>query len=289
MNRFMLRKKTVPLLVMVSPVTAWLVAFIAIPLLYVLVISFCSTDSSHNITFSFTLKNYGKMFDPTIISIYANSLIVATLTTAVAILVAYPFATIMAHAPPFRKTLMTVLLMLPFWTNSVIRLYAWRTLLGANGYINVFLQSIGLIDKPLEMMFTRGAVVLGMVYTLLPFMVMPLETVIEKLDVGLLEASADLGARPVATFRTVTLPLTAPGIFAGSIMVFIPALGFFFVSDLMGGGTSQLIGNVVERQFKESFNWPFGAALSVMLIIITLLLVKIYTATGGSLDDLGAM
>jgi spermidine/putrescine transport system permease protein len=195
----------------------------------------------------------------------------------------------MANAPPFKKTLMTALLMLPFWTNGVIRLYAWRTLLGTNGYVNFVLEKLGVIDAPLQMMFTRGAVVFGMVYTLLPFMVMPVATVIEKLDKGLLEASADLGAKPFATFRRITLPLTAPGIFAGSIMVFIPALGFFFVSDLMGGGTSQLIGNVVERQFKESFNWPFGAALSVMLILTTLLLVKTYTAAGGSLDDLGAM
>jgi spermidine/putrescine transport system permease protein len=286
MNRF---TKTIPLMVMVSPVTAWLCAFIAIPLVYVLVISFSGTDQSHNIVFAFTLKNYARLFDPAIVSIYANSLIIAGLTTAAAIVVAYPFAAIMANAPPFKKTLMMALLLLPFWTNSVIRLYAWRTLLGSNGYVNIFLEKLGVVDSPLQMMFTRGSVVFGMVYTLLPFMVMPVATVIEKLDKGLLEASADLGAKPFTTFRTVTLPLTAPGIFAGSIMVFIPALGFFFVSDLMGGGTSQLIGNVVERQFKESFNWPFGAALSVMLIVITLLLVKLYTATGGSLDDLGAM
>jgi spermidine/putrescine transport system permease protein len=289
MNKHTLRRKTVPLFVMVSPVTAWLAAMIAIPLIYVLVISFCGTDAAHNITFSFTLKNYVRLFEPTVVSIYANSLIVAGLTAAVAVLVGYPFATVMANAPSARKTVMTALLMLPFWTNSVIRLYAWRTLLGTNGYLNVLLEKLGLIETPLEMMFTRGAVVLGMVYTLLPFMVMPIMTVVEKLDKGLLEASADLGARPLNRFRTVTLPLTAPGIFSGVIMVFIPALGFFFVSDLMGGGTSQLIGNVIERQFKESFNWPYGAAMSITLIALTLLMVKAYTATGGNLDDLGAM
>jgi spermidine/putrescine transport system permease protein len=288
-TRLRFRPKTVPLLVMVSPVTAWLVLLIAVPLLYMLVLSFCSTDSAHNIRFAFTLRNYAKLFDPTIAGIYGNSLLIAGATTVIAVLVAYPFATVIAHAPSMRRTIMTALLMLPFWTNSVIRLYAWRTLLGANGYLNVLLQKLGLIHAPLEMMFTRGAVVLGMVYTLLPFMVMPITTVVEKLDRGLLEASADLGARPFHTFRTVTLPLTAPGIFSGSIMVFIPSLGFFFVSDLMGGGTSQLIGNVIERQFKESFNWPFGAAMSVMLIVFTLFLVKCYTATGGKLDDLGGV
>ncbi|MDR0812986.1 MAG: ABC transporter permease [Oscillospiraceae bacterium] len=285
----MFRKKTVPLLTMISPVTAWLILLIALPLLYMLVISFCGTDDSHNIVFRFTLKNYAKLFDPTILSIYSNSLIIALLTTVICILVAYPFAYIMASTTPFRKTLMMIFLMLPFWTNSVIRLYSWRTLLGVNGYINILLMKIGLIEAPIEMLFTRGAVVLGMVYTLLPFMVLPLLTVIDKLDGGLIEASGDLGAKPAQTFLHVTLPLTAPGIFAGSIMVFIPCLGYFFVSNLMGGGTSQLIGNVISRQFKEAFNWPYGAALAIMLILITLLIVKIYTKTGGSIDDLGVM
>ncbi|MDR0904681.1 MAG: ABC transporter permease [Oscillospiraceae bacterium] len=288
-DRHTFRKKTVPLITMISPVTAWLILLIALPLLYILVISFCGTDDAHNIVFHFTLKNYAKLFDPTILSIYSNSLVIALLTTVICILVAYPFAYIMASTTPFRKTLMMIFLMLPFWTNSIIRLYSWRTLLGTNGYVNLLLLKIGLIQQPIEMLFTRGAVVLGMVYTLLPFMVLPLHTVIDKLDGGLHEASSDLGAKPVKTFLHITLPLTAPGIFAGSIMVFIPCLGYFFVSNLMGGGTSQLIGNVISRQFKEAFNWPYGAALAIMLILITLLLVRIYTKTGGKIDDLGVM
>jgi spermidine/putrescine transport system permease protein len=218
-----------------------------------------------------------------------NSLIIAFLATLFCVLIGYPFAYIMALSNPFKKTMMMVFLLLPFWTNSVIRLYGWRTLLGTNGYINSILLQTGIISQPLTMLYTRGAVVLGMVYTLLPFMVMPIHTVIDKLDRSLLEAASDLGAKPAARFFNVTLPLTAPGIFAGVIMVFIPALGYFFVSDILGGGKSQLIGNVIERQFKEAFNWPFGAALSIILIIITLLLVGIYTKTGGSVEDLGAM
>lgn len=284
-----LRRKTVPLLVMISPVTAWLTVLIAVPLLYLLVISFCGTDDSHNIVFSFTLSNYARLFDPTIMSIYWNSLVISTLTTVICILIAYPFAAIMCGTTPFRKTLMMIFLMLPFWTNSLIRLYSWRTILGVNGYLNILLQWLGIIDAPLEMMYTRGAVVLGMVYVLLPFMVLPIHTVIDKLDHGLLEASSDLGAKPLTTFKNVTLPLTAPGIFAGTIMVFIPSLGYFFVSNLMGGGTSQLVGNVIARQFKEAFNWPFGAAMSLILIAITLLLVKMYTKSGGKVDDLGVM
>jgi spermidine/putrescine transport system permease protein len=288
-TRHSFRNKTLPLLTMISPVTIWLLLLIAIPLLYILVISFASTDSSHNIVFEFTLSNYAKLLDPTLLTIYGNSLAVAGLTTIICILIGYPFAYIMARTTPFRKTLMLIFLMLPFWTNSIIRLYGWRTLLGENGYINHFLVLTGIIKEPIGMLFTREAVVLGMVYTLIPFMVLPLHTVIDKLDRSLLEAAGDLGAKSVKTFFYVTLPLTASGIFAGIIMVFIPCLGYFFVSDLMGGGKSQLIGNVIERQFKESFNWPFGAALSIVLILITLILVKIYTKVGGKVDDLGVV
>ena len=284
-----LRSKMLPLITMVSPVTLWLTLLIVIPLLYLLVISFASTDASHNIEFSFTFKNYAKLLDPTLLTIYGNSLIVAGLTTVLCVLIGYPFAYIMARTTPFRKTLMMIFLMLPFWTNSIIRLYGWRTLLGTNGYINNILETVGIIKEPLNMLFTREAVILGMIYTLFPFMVLPLHTAIDKLDKNLLEAASDLGARAVRSFFHITLPLTASGIFAGVIMVFIPSLGYFFVSDLLGGGKSQLIGNVIERQFKEAFNWPFGAALSIVLILITLLLVKIYTKAGGNVDELGVV
>lgn len=283
------RSKTVPLLVMVSPVSAWLLLLIAVPLIYIFAVSFCVTDADHNIVFSFTLGNYLKMIDPSLLTIYFNSLAVAFLATLICILLGYPFAYIMAFQKPFRQSMMMAFLLLPFWTNSIIRLYGWRTLLGENGAVNTFLEKIGVISQPLSMLYTRGAVVLGMVYILMPFMVLPIHTVIDKLDRSLLEAASDLGARPARRFLNITLPLTMPGIFAGGIMVFIPALAYFFVSDILGGGKSQLIGNVIERQFKEAFNWPFGAALSIILILITLLLVRLYTAAGGSVEDLGAM
>lgn len=288
-DRRKFRSKTIPLLTMVSPVTLWLLLLVAIPLLYILVISFCTTDASHNIVFSFSFDNYAKLINPTLLSIYANSLIVAFFSTLCCILIGYPFAYIMAFTTNFRKTLMMIFLMLPFWTNSLIRLYGWRTFLGSGGYLNQFLEHIGIISAPLEIMYTRGAVVFGMIYTLLPFMVLPIHTVVDKLDRSLLEAASDLGARNGRRFLHITLPLTASGIFAGIIMVFIPALGFFFVSDIMGGGTSQLIGNAIERQFKEAFNWPFGAALSIILIVITLVLVRLYTRLGGNVDDLGVI
>lgn len=283
------RNKTVPLCIMVTPVSAWLLLLIAVPLIYIFVISFCSTDADHNIIFSFTLANYAKMADPSLLTIYADSIAVAFFATVVCILVGYPFAYIMAFQKSFKKSMMMVFLLLPFWTNSIIRLYGWRTLLGINGYFNKMLETLGIISHPLTMLYTRGAVVLGMVYMLMPFMVLPIHTVVDKLDRSLLEAASDLGARPAARFWHITLPLTMPGIFAGFIMVFIPSLAYFFVSDILGGGKSQLIGNVIERQFKEAFNWPFGAAMSIILILITLLLVRIYTCLGGNVEELGAM
>jgi spermidine/putrescine transport system permease protein len=281
-----LRSRVAPMLAMVSPVTLWMVFLVALPLCYVLLISFCSTDASHNIVFRFTPGNYVKLFDPLYLSIYAGSLWIAFLTTAACILAGYPFAYIMANARPLKKTLMMLLLMLPFWTNSLIRIYGWRTILGASGVLNSALTGIGVIQKPLEILFTQPAIVLGMVYTLFPFMVLPIHTSIDKLDRTLLEAASDLGAKRRRAFLHVTLPLTAPGIFAGTIMVFIPTLGFFFVADLMGGGKQQLIGNLIERQFKEAYNWPLGAALSIILIALTLALVGVYRKTGGDMENL---
>lgn len=286
-SRHKLKSRTIPMLVMVSPVTLWLIFLIALPLAYVLVISFCTTDpDTHNIQWGFSLQNYIQLFDPLYLGIYANSLLIAAVSTVICILLGYPFAYSMANAGRFRKTIMMVLLMLPFWTNSLIRIYGWRTILGTGGVLNGILQGIGLIQQPLDILYTPGAVILGMVYTLFPFMVLPIFTSIDKLDRTLLEAASDLGAKRWRAFWHVTLPLTASGIFAGSIMVFIPVLGFFFVADLMGGGTNQMIGNLIERQFKGAYNWPLGAALSIVLIVLTIVMVRIYTRTHGEMKNL---
>jgi len=180
-----------------------------------------------------------------------------------------------------------MLVIIPFWTNSLIRIYGWRTFFGTTGWLNTGLEALHLISEPVQFLFNRGTTVLGMVYCLFPFMVLPLYTAIEKLDGNLLEASADLGARKAATFMEVVLPLTSGGIFSGCIMVFIPTLGYFFVSDILGGGNSDVIGNLIERQFQSGNNWPLGAALSIILIMITLLMVRIYQKLGGDLDSLG--
>lgn len=180
-----------------------------------------------------------------------------------------------------------MLVIIPFWTNSLIRIYGWRTFLGTNGWLNQFLQLVHITSGPVEFLFNRGTTILGMVYCLIPYMILPLYTAIEKLDTSLLEASADLGAQGPSTMFRIILPLTASGIFSGSIMVFIPCLGYFFVADILGGGNSDVIGNLIERQFQSGNNWPLGAALSIILIVITLLLVQLYQKCGGDMESLG--
>lgn len=162
-----------------------------------------------------------------------------------------------------------------------------RTFLGTNGWLNNVLTGLGIVSEPVQFLFTRGAIILGMVYCLIPYMILPLYTAVEKLDQSMIEASSDLGAKGPRTFFKVILPLTASGIFSGSIMVFIPCLGYFFVADILGGGRTDMIGNLIERQFQSGNNWPLGAALSVILIVVTLLLVKIYQKCGGDMESLG--
>ena len=287
-SKHRLKSNTIPTLVTVGPVATMLILLVAIPLIYVAVMSFCKTDQYYNIEFSFSLDNYSKLLSPDYLTIYGQSLLIAFVTTVLSLLIGYPFAYIIARAKSKRtKKILYMLIIIPFWTNSLIRIYGWRTFLGSDGWLNKLLISLGIISEPADFLYNTGTTILGMVYCLIPFMILPLYTAIEKLDGSLLEASSDLGAKPFRTFWEVVLPLTASGIFSGCIMVFIPCLGYFFVSNILGGGNSDVIGNLIERQFKSGNNWPLGAALSIVLIIITLLLVKGYQKLGGDMDSLG--
>lgn len=281
------KSNLLPALVMAGPVTLVLVFLVAVPLIYVGVMSFCSIDEYYNVVFKFSTDNYVRLLNADYLKIYGQSLAVAFITTVLCILVGYPFSYLIARTKSKRKTLLYMLVIIPFWTNSLIRIYGWRTFLGTNGWLNGLLQFLHLTGEPVDFLFRQGTTVLGMVYCLIPFMILPLYTAIEKLDGSLLEASADLGARPFATFFQVILPLTSSGIFSGSIMVFIPCLGYFFVADILGGGNSDVIGNLIERQFQSGNNWPLGAALSIILIVMTLVLVKLYQKVGGDMDNLG--
>ncbi len=282
-----IRANILPAIITVGPVTLIMVLLIAIPLVYIAVMSFCSIDEYYNVTFNFTLENYARLANADYLKIYAQSIIIALVTTILCILIGYPFSYIIARTKSKKKRILYMLVIIPFWTNSLIRIYGWRTFLGSSGWLNSLLMQIGILKEPMDFLYTQGTTVLGMVYCLIPFMILPLYTAIEKLDDSLLEASADLGAKRVNTFFEVILPLTSSGIFSGSLMVFIPCLGYFFVSDILGGGNSDVIGNLIERQFQSGNNWPLGAALSIILIVITLLLVKLYQKLGGDMDSLG--
>lgn len=281
------RANTLPALLMVGPVTLIMILLIAVPLIYVAVMSFCSIDEYYNVTFKLTLDNYIRLVNTDYLKIYAQSLGIAVVTTILCILIGYPFSYWIARTKSKKKKILYMLVIIPFWTNSLIRIYGWRTFLGTSGWLNSVLMGLHIVKEPVDFLYQTGTTVLGMVYCLIPFMILPLYTAIEKLDSSLLEASSDLGAKPVSTFFEVILPLTSSGIFSGSLMVFIPCLGYFFVSDILGGGNSDMIGNLIERQFQSGNNWPLGAALSIILIIVTLILVKLYQKLGGDMDSIG--
>lgn len=279
-------KKKLPQIVTVSPAALWMVVFVVIPISFIFVISFIQMENKQ-LVYQFTLENYKQIFSKLYMSYYSESFIIAFFNTIICILVGYPVAYIIANAPEKKRNLYTTLLMVPFYTNLIIRLNGWKVVLDRTGWLNTFLTSHELIDKPIQMMYTRPAVIMGMVYSLLPFMVLPLISSIRNLDKSLLEASNDLGMNKVRTFIHVTLPLTMPGIFSGSIMVFIPTMAYFFISDVMGGAKHKMIGNIIQMQFSGSaYNWPVGAAFAVMLLLATLVLVGIYKKSGGDMDAL---
>ena len=273
------------ILIMVGPTALWLLFFLLIPMIYVVYMSFMTKGLFGGIQNIFTFKNYKDIFSALYLKVTVKSIKMAFQTSIICLLISYPFAYMLSRTSKKVSGFLMLLLMLPFWVNGLIRLNAWSHILRDSGFVNTILMKIGVIDAPIQMMYTDGAVLLGMVYCLLPFMVLPLQTSISKLDNSLIEASMDLGAGKLHTFTRVVLPETLPGIFAGTIQVFIPSLGAFFVADVMGGGSSVYLGNMIQNQFLVARNWPLGAAFSVLLIIFTLIILKLYSKIG-SLDDL---
>jgi len=282
-------KIKLPLLVTVGPVSVWMILLVAIPFIYIFVISFMKKGAYGEVVLGFTLNNFIQVFDPLYLKVFGESLLISTLTTIICILIAYPFTYFIAEKTTIKKTVFIAMVIVPFLVSSLIRLFGWINLLRKDGIINSLLLQWGLIKEPLQLVYNTTGVMIGLVYMLLPFMILPLYSSIEKLDKSLLEACSDLGAKPAIAFLKVTLPLTMPGVFAGSILVFIPSLGYFFVTDILGGNKTQVIGNVIRNQFITARNWPLGAAISIFLIIITLVLVGLYQKSGGNMDDLGGI
>lgn len=266
---------------MAVPMGIWTLLFVALPLLYVVGISFFERHESWGVSDRFTLENYRMLLNPIYWSVFVSSIKLAVQCTALTFLVGYPFAYAMAKSSPKRRTLLMLLVIIPFWTSALMRTYGWMILLRANGPINTLLREWGIIEKPLKLLYTPGAVLLGMVYTLLPFMILPCYNAVDRMDWRIVEAARDLGAPPWRAFFTVTLPLTTPGIVSGCVLVFIPTMGLYFISDLMGGGKTALLGWLIQDQMLKARNPPFGAALSVALIGITVIVMAIQRRLGG--------
>lgn len=269
------------------PVIIYSVLLILLPLLYVLYLSFLTSDSYGGIINTFTLKNYLDIFDFTYIKMFLKSSLIAVVTTFICIMISYPFALILRGKSKHIQNLATKLIMIPFLTNSLIRTYGWIILLRKSGIINTGLINLGLIEKPLSLMYNNFGIIVGMSYTLLPFMLLPVCASVLAIDESVIEAARDLGAKPLQIFKKIVLPQSLSGVFNGSIMVFIPAIGYFFIADILGGGKTMIIGNLIKNQFLQARNWPFGSAISIFLIIITFLLVTLYKRVGGKMDDLG--
>ncbi|QTR51815.1 spermidine/putrescine ABC transporter permease PotB [Candidatus Thiothrix anitrata] len=271
----------------------WLGLFVLVPHVLVLLTSVMSPDAQHLAVWPLTLNSWERLFEPVYAEVFWRSLWLSALTTLICLVAGYPFAYLLAKLPTVWRGVLLFLMIVPFWTNSLIRTYAIKLILGNKGIVNSTLMSMGLIDEPLQLLYTPFAVVFGLVYVLLPFMVLPLVSSFGKLDGTLLEAAQDLGASFWARFRLIIVPLTMPGIIAGSLMVFLPAMGMFYVADLLGGAKNLLLGNIIKNQFLVVRDWPFGAAFSVALIVIMAGLLWLYVLANrrinrqGGLDDEG--
>lgn len=276
-----------------APLLLWLTLFVVAPTLLLVVYSFAERDALGRVVFHFTWENYLRALDwPTLsqlphaiatkgwagiaetyqqlywFRILLVSIWYAFLTTVICMIVGYPAAYFIGRAPERWRNLLLMLVMIPFWTSFLIRTYAWITILSTKGFLNAMLLSAGLLQTPLSLMYTPFAVVLGLVYNYLPFMILPIYTSVEKLDNALIEAAHDLGAGPVRAFSNVILPLTRPGIAAGALLVFVPAIAMFAITTLMGGGANPTIGEVIQKQFTAASNPPFGAALGTLLLLL---------------------
>jgi spermidine/putrescine transport system permease protein len=266
---------------MTLPLYLFALVFVLGPLVYMLVLSFLRREGIGGVALSFTLRNYGRIGIPEYASTFKESFILAFYSTVLVILAGYPFGYFMARLGKAWRNRVMLLLIIPFWTNSLMRLYGWIIVFRSGGVLDKFLGALGLIEEPLHLLYTYPAVVTGMVYALLPFMAYSVYSSAEKMDWGLVEAARIMGAGPVKAFFTVALPLTMPGLCAGVILTFIPSMGLFFIADILGGNKVVLVGNLVQEQLMKAHDLPFAAALSVTLVLLSTLFMGIYSKIAG--------
>lgn len=261
---------------LVLPMYIFSILFVLGPLLYMIALSFATNHEGLGVTFRFTLENFRKMADPVYVGTFVQSFQVAIMTTILVVAIGYPFGYFMAKQSKRGKRLLMFLIMVPFWTSSLLRMYGWIIVLQAKGIVNTVLIRLGLIRVPIKILYSYPAVLIGMVYALLPFMILSVYSSVEKMDWTLVEAAKDLGASNWKAFSTVTLKLTLPGLLSGVILTFIPSMGLFFIADILGGNKIVLVGSLIQDQLGRGGNWPFAAALSVVLMILTSLMIYLY-------------
>jgi spermidine/putrescine transport system permease protein len=270
--------------VFLGPGLLFTLVFVVVPVLLVMSYTVFDRGRFGGVTYDFNLDNFSRAFEPTFRRVLVSSLGIAAAATAIALAIGYPVAYAIAKLPVRWRSLMLVLVVIPFWTNFLIRTYAWIVLLNTQGVLNDALLSLGLIGDPLNLLYTRGAVIAGLVYVYLPLMVLPIYASVARLDDELVEASADLGASRFAGFARVTFPLSLPGVITGCIFVFVPSLGNFVVPELLGGGKTVMVGNLVRDQFLKARDWPFGATLALVMVVLLLVLFALQSVVSRRLS-----
>ncbi len=261
---------------LVQPGTLWLLLFTGLPLLVVLNLSFLSRNSYGRVVYEYTIANYTRLLQWEELLIILRSMWLSLEVTLLCLLFGYPLALFLSRAARRLQPFLLLLVIVPFWTSSLVRTYAWITILQTEGLLNSFLMSVGWTSEPLTLLYNHGAILLGMTYNFLPFMILPVYASLQKLDPTLIDAARDLGASSLQVLLRIILPLSKGGIISGAILVFIPALGYFFIPDLMGGNRVILVSNHISLRFTQARDWPYGAALSVALIVLTLLLIAMF-------------
>ena len=261
---------------LMAPPMLWLLIFFIVPLIIVLGYSFCISEATGGVKLEFTLDHYRLAFEGMYLLIFLKSFLYAGITTVITLAISFPMAYYMAFATPRMKMVMMLMIILPFWTNFLIRMYSLMTLLGESGLINSMLLNLGIVDEPLPMMNNSFGMYVGFVYWNLPFMILPIVSSLDRMDVSLLEASLDLGASKRQTFMNVTLPYSLPGLVAGIIFTFIPTLGNFVIPEFLGGTGNIMIGNVITSQYLQARDWPFGSALSTVMMFVVMIFISLY-------------
>ena len=265
-----------------TPYAIWSVLFIVIPLILIVFFSFTKQVDGR---YMFTLDNFDKFFNVMYFKVVRRSLVLAFISTVLCLIVGYPTAYIISKAKPSKRATLLLLCILPMWMNFLLRTYAWSAILGKNGFINTLLGMVGL--GPINILYTDAAVLLGMVYNFLPFMILPIHTILSKMDQDLINAAKDLGANNFQVFTKVIFPLSLPGVISGITMVFMPAVSTFVISKLLGGGQFYLIGNLIEQEFMSVGDWPFGSAISIFMMIIILISMAIMNKYSSGTDKEG--